>query len=91
MSAEDCVGCRHINNCLGDCVGYEEVKPQKQTNFDRITQSEEVLADFMEKMDRYVNICDLIGGCEKCPFEHCYDEHHEAKLWLWWLKQESKE
>lgn len=32
MSAEDCVGCKHINNCLGDCVGYEEVKPQKQTN-----------------------------------------------------------
>ena len=32
MSAEDCVGCRHINNCLGDCVGYEEVKPQEQTN-----------------------------------------------------------
>ena len=48
MSAEDCVGCRHINNCLGDCVGYEEVKPQEQTNEEWLRNcSTEELAKFI--------------------------------------------
>ena len=48
MSAEDCVGCKHINNCLGDCVGYEKVKPQEQTNEEWIRNaSTEELAEIV--------------------------------------------
>lgn len=55
MSAEDCEKCRHINNCLGDCVGYEEVKPQEQTNEEWLhTLNTEQLAKWIaeEKMCR---------------------------------------
>ena len=48
MSAEDCVGCRHINNCLGDCVGYEKVKPHEQTNEEWLRScTTEQLAEFL--------------------------------------------
>ena len=48
MSAEDCVGCRHINNCLGDCVGYEEVKPKEQTNEEWLhTLNTEEMVDYL--------------------------------------------
>ena len=89
MSAEDCVGCRHINNCLGDCVGYAEPKPP--TNFQRITQSEEALAEFIS------NITCECWGCKRVYSASC--PHHKSGLTdfcdresaLEWLKQESNE
>ena len=59
MSAEDCEKCRHINNCLGDCVGYEEVKPQEQTNeewFCSLTTKGK--AEFLAEFDGDINDTD---------------------------------
>ena len=84
MSAEDCVGCKHINNCLGDCVGYEKVKPKEQTNFERITASAESLAEFIIDKLQYCKrpVCPICPVWKKC------DGNSKESL-VEWLKQES--
>lgn len=66
-------------------------KPKTPTNFDRITENPEALAMFLERFGKYSGVCEFIGGCYKCPLERCLDiEHSDAKVWLWWLDQESE-
>ena len=73
MSAEDCVGCRHINNCLGDCAGYEKVKPHEQTNEEYLRScTTEQLAEFLTKIildDKRFRMT-MVGGV------------NETKMWL---------
>ena len=83
MSADDCVGCKHINNCLGDCVGFAKPKPKPQTNFDRITQSAEALAEWLgNDVCTECYCCHYSGECELKGID-------TKKQWLEWLKQES--
>ena len=69
----------------------ESLKPKPQTNFQRITESEEVLAEWLDSKFDY---CQSVWcwQCDKCK----WDETHEDCLsdkdkWLEWLKQESTE
>ena len=88
MSADDCVGCKHINNCLGDCVGYEEVKPQEQTNEEWLRQcSTEELAEFLIKSIKMCKSCASGIGIEltnfDCPFGECGCSYkYEVMNWL---------
>ena len=66
-------------------------KPKHQTNYEKITTSEEALAEFITNYDEY---CGFIG-CNQCPIEKecgngdtCYTER---ELLVKWLKQESTE
>ena len=79
MSAEDCVGCRHINNCLGDCVGYEEVKPQEQTNEEWFCQlPTEEKAKWLSSHSDFMYECGLSNVIPKIM--------HEEE-WEYWLKE----
>ena len=73
------------NKTLDACGLFE-----KQTNFDRITASPEVLAEFIE------NILDACSGdideCDVCQLgKHCNPCDGFKKIALNWLNEESKE
>ena len=69
--------------------------PKPQTNFDRITQSEEVLANWLNKFVCFP--CELCKHWNsRCEFyaqgkRYCavQTEEDEDNVWLEWLKQES--
>ena len=58
-----------------------------QNNFERITESPEALAEFLETFENdWCGVCDFIGGCTECPLENCTEmEHERRELWMWWL------
>lgn len=91
MSAEDCVGCRHINNCLGDCVGFLQTKPQ--TNFDRITKSPEALTSWL---DEHVGAfcseisCDECVANKECWHQGNDTDYSNGELWYAWLQRDSE-
>ena len=90
MSAEDCVGCRHINNCLGDCVGYEEVKPQEQTNEEWLRQcSTEELADAIYYLTWFHT--ELDERLDKKVKNGCYNDDENIKIVMEWLKEKHTE
>lgn len=88
MSAEDCVGCRHINNCLGDCVGYEKIKPHKQTNEEWFCSlSTEKKVEFSMRVFKNCTWCLDGGNPQECPFNAFLDCPAESKEnMMKWLK-----
>ena len=86
MSADDCVGCRHINNCLGDCVGFAKPKPQTNEEWLRTAPREE-LAEFLS---RFVGICAVCENNDKFDDDACcengicpYGEDNRKALGMW--------
>ena len=62
------------------------------TNFDKVTESPEKLAEWLAKHYDYCTYAD----CDNCPVNNedgsCGNEGKtDYEIWLWWLKQESKE
>ena len=78
-----CDGCEFKKDC--DINGREKCMDYKpQTNFDRITASEEALAEWLHR-----EVCTECYQCniDKCPYKG-FDSQED---WLEWLKQESEE
>ena len=92
---EQCTDCIAKYHCAKDkkgyCDGYIREEPQEQTNFQRITESPEKLAEFIS------NITCECRGCKRVYSASC--PHHKSGLTdfcdrenaLEWLKQESTE
>ena len=71
------------------CAGTGIYK--QRTNFQRITESEEALAEYLAKNYDYCTYAD----CDNCPVNNedgfCENEGKtDYEIWLWWLKQESE-
>ena len=66
--------------------------PKPQTNFDRITQSEEALAEYLAK-NGTLRPCGYDMACdEKCQhYKKCLSDNvpSDYEIFLAWLKQES--
>ena len=68
-----------------------EAAEDKQTNFERITESPEKLAEWLAKHYDYCTYAD----CDNCPVNNedgsCGNEGKtDYEIWLWWLKQEAE-
>ena len=81
------------------CNGTGEVAPIVQkfkkphTNFQRITESPEALAEFMDELSNACITCGINGSeyhNENCPFGDFGNCADRGSMFLW-LKQESKE
>lgn len=65
------------------CCGTGEIQnKERKTNFDRITESPEALAEFLRSVRCY---CDYIHNCKKCP-TGCKNGG-----WLGWLQEKYHE
>lgn len=88
-----CLTCKHRKECNRHwkddihAIGftcYEEYR----TNFERITESPEALAEWL---DEHCDYCKEIQDvqCDKCPHSGRYCVHDN--IWLEWLNEESIE
>lgn len=86
MSAEDCVGCKHINNCLGDCVGFDQSK--RMTNEEHLKSCDtEELAEVLNKIFMTRTFCHICPECGVCDLGYeC--KYHGGKIcdFMKWLK-----
>lgn len=81
--------CSNYKPCKRQCEDYEE---EPQTNFEKITKSEESLAEWLA-FSGYGSCVHY--DCETCEFydkklDDCidgWDISHEKKRWVEWLKQ----
>jgi len=79
-----------LNETVSECVRYKSVK---QTNFQRITVSEEKLAEYLAK-NGTLRPCGYDMACnETCPhYKKCLNDNvpNDYEIFLAWLKQESE-
>lgn len=76
----------YSKNAKGDykCI---EIWQKKKTNFEKVTESPETLAELLCKEVAYP--CDICSFAEKCKGSaNCYASN--KKEWLKWLKQQCK-
>lgn len=78
MSETDCDKCRHINNCLGDCVGYEQTKGQTNEEWLHTLPMEEMADEIIS------HIAHEIGLAR-------YYNDDDVKEFVEWLKEEHKD
>ena len=94
---KDCVSCVHeylspMSDTCRECgiamLNYEEAKPKRITNADRIrAMTDEELAEWIERIRMYC-ANDLCG--RGCPLEEvCYSKADTPLETLDWLKQEA--
>ena len=82
MSADDCVGCRHINNCLGDCVGFAKPKPMTNEEWFCSLPTEKKAELLRKNFDCFYcpierkNCRGLIENCEKTIMEWLREKHN---------------
>ena len=63
--------------------------PKPQTNFQRITQSEETLAEWLGENVDYCRTM-WYWACDKCDWSKKHEScMNDKEKWLEWLKQES--
>ena len=78
---------------LGRCPMCDGLGKIKGTNFQRITESPEALAEFMDELSNACITCGINGSeyhNENCPFGDFGNCADRGSMFLW-LKQESKE
>lgn len=89
-----CDDCKFVGECVdygwGGCRKFTPTPKQPLTHFQRITQTEETLAEWLGENVDYCRTM-WYWACDKCDWSKKHEScMNDKEKWLEWLKQESE-